>query len=209
MEFDDFHWAEEVNCIDIVEHLIKRYPPIIINMFVPPNYLGRQLSANESWCKRVLGMIDGGNLNLAVHGLCHYQEEYKFKRYNEVRSDLTLIDKYFRDAEFPYQKVFRGPHWGLNEDTFRALIDCGYTHVYSHKNYEDLNNKFKDQIKIVYYNWNLKDNYGILENELETNIMVAHGHTSNVCGNGIQESLKRICNVFDSTSFEFLKVGDY
>ena len=46
--------------------------------------------------------------------------------------------------------------------------------------------KYIDNNKVIYYNWNLKD-----EAPVET-LLVAHGHTHNVCQNGINETMHRI-----------------
>ena len=108
----------------------------------------------------------------------------------------------FEKNNIDFLKVFRGPQWGINEYTFEALIDLNFTHIYSHENYLELNNKFKDNIKIIYYNWNLKDNF-----ELKNEIIIAHGHTHNVCDNGIEETFDKIKNINKKYNINFLKAN--
>ena len=121
--------------------------------------------------------------------------------YEQAVSRIDLAETTISAARLPYLKVFRGPHWGINENTYRALIDNGYTHVYSHESYRELNNKFADKIKVVYYNWNGKDELVDMPN-----LCVGHFHTHNVCGNGIGESFNRICKAIENNEFEYLRV---
>lgn len=215
LEFDDLHWSQDVNCIHMIEKLVERFPPIILNFFVPAKYGGHALNHDMNWCNAIRKFIDKGNVNLAVHGLVHDYKEFERLQYKDVRYKLQEAEVIFNAAKLPYQKVFRGPYWAINRPTYEYLIDDGYTHVYSHVSYNNLNTHFASQIEVVYYNWNLKDNYGQFENQLslDKNIIVAHGHTSSIpqmsCGNGIEESYNRICHALENNSFTFLGVHEY
>jgi len=208
LEFDDLNPHPEVNCILVIDQLIQRYPNIILNFFTIPNYLGTSpLYNDKEWCKKIRKYIDSGNINLCVHGCYHTQEEFKHLNYVDAHKCLLYGLNVFKYSGLPVARVFRGPHWGINHETFMALRALNFTHVYSHISYAALNQSWEDEIKVVYYNWNLKDNFGIFENP-PNDVIVAHGHTPDVCGNGIGQSHNRICNALDSNSFEFLRVQD-
>ena len=217
LEFDDFHHNKEVNCIDHVIKLISKYPDddIVVNLFSIPIYNGVPISKDKSWCRDVSDLVKAGKVCIAVHGTNHTQEEFKNIPYPTAYFLLDRSRKEFNEAGIDFVKAFRGPHWGICRAAVDALIVSKYTHIYNHTKYSDLENIFhpEDDITFVHYNWNLKDDFGVYENELTNDIIVAHGHTSNVCGNGIQERFDSIINGIDilksTGDLEFLKVTDY
>jgi predicted deacetylase len=214
LEFDDFNPNPQVDCLAVARELIEKYPDIILNFFTVPVYEGIWLHYDTKWIEKVKKFIDSGNINLGVHGTHHNFLEYKNKTYIDAKLSLMESLHNFDRANLKVSKVFRGPYWGINEDCVKALIDLGYTHLYSHKEYTALNEKYADKIKIVYYNWNLKDEWPKLENPLDSNIVVAHGHTSKhahlSCGNGIWECYNKICDFIDSQeNIEFLRIDQY
>lgn len=204
LEFDDFHPDKNVNCLEILNDLISRYKKqnIIINMFVPPCYHGTPMSDDREWCSKVRKHILSGNLCLAVHGRIHSQEEFKNLTYQESYMSLLNAEEEFKKSQLPFKKIFRGPHWGIGTASIGALIARRYTHLYSHTSYQKFNDSYSHEISIVYYNWNLKDRFGVYENTW-SDFIVAHGHTSNVCGNGIEESYNRIVEALDNNEFDF------
>jgi hypothetical protein len=74
-----------------------------------------------------------------------------------------------------------------------------------------LNEYYENKLNIVYYNWNLKDeyNYEAFENPIKKDIVVIHGHTHNVCGNGIEESFPRFENFMGRHEVEFARINEY
>lgn len=186
LEFDDFHWLHPENCLDSIYYLIKIHPAIKISLFTVPCLRGRNLNENKEWCDNVRKLIESNNIQLCVHGLTHSQEEFKHKNYLQALNSLSIALQIFHSVNLPVAKVFRGPHWGLNEESVKALIDLNFTHIYNHYDYKHL---YSDNIKFIYYNWNLKDNFLGGEGDI-----IAHGHTHNVCQNGIFESLDQISN---------------
>jgi hypothetical protein len=213
LEFDDFNPNPQVDCLAVARELIEKYPDIILNFFTVPVYEGIWLHYDTKWIKEVKKFIDSGNINLGVHGTHHSFLEYKNKTYIDAKLSLMESLHNFDRANLKVLKVFRAPYWGICEDSVRALIDMGYTHLYSHKEYTALNGKYADKIKIVYYNWNLKDEWPKLENPLDSDIVVAHGHTSKhaqlSCGNGIWECYNKICDFIDSQeNIEFLRIDE-
>ena len=197
LEFDDFNPKTEVNCIDKIDTLVQRYPNIKLTFFTPALYERVPLFGNREWCSRVLHHIENNNVRLAVHGLYHTVEEFKQKSKNDALLSIVIAESVFKVAKLPYVKLFRGPHWGINENTYEALIELEYKAVFTHTDYSHLIPKYP-QIKSVLYNWNLKD-----VDCTEKNLIIGHGHTQNVCNNGIDESYERICNFIDKNNPEF------
>lgn len=211
LEFDDLHPNKEVDCLPVIEKLVKIIPDIKLNFFVPINYKNMPAHTNQQWCDLLRKHVLNGNVILAVHGLNHSTEEFKNKSYPESISALAEASAYFDCADLPFEKAFRGPHWGIGVESIKALIGLGYTHLYSHVSYNHITDNFKDEIKVVNYNWNLKDDYGVFENA-PNDIIVAHGHTSPhqhlSCGNSIYDVYTKIVEIYNKFQPEFLKVTD-
>lgn len=206
LDFDDLHPNPEVDCLEIAEDLLQKYPSLILNFFVPANYEGVPLSSNREWCWRLRTLVDAGRICLGVHGHLHSPEEFKHKSYQDAVSSIIASESILNSVGLSYAKVFRGPHWGICGPTIDALIDLGYTHLYSHQSYDQLNDLYRDKIKIVIYNFNLAHEWPNMENKMTSDICVMHGHTHNVCGNGIQESYNKLCNILDNTDLNFLRL---
>lgn len=182
LEYDDFHWKSPENCLDFIEKQVKKYPDIKFSLFTSFMYQGFDIKDNLDWVSRVTKLIDSNNIRICVHGLYHTQEEFKYVTYDEAMSKLLYI---VAQSPFFYDKVFRGPHWGLNVAAVSALNDMGYTHLYNHEDYKFLEGHFNG--KTVYYNWNLKD-----EPPKDIIKVVAHGHTHPVCSNGMEETWHKV-----------------
>lgn len=206
IELDDLHPNLEVDCLEIAEDLLQKYPSLILNFFVPANYGGVPLSYNREWCGRLRTLVDVGRICLGVHGHLHSPEEFKHKSYQDAVTSIIASESILNSVSLSYGKVFRGPYWGLCGPTIDALINLGYTHLYSHANYDQLNDLYKDKIKIVKYNFNLAHEWPSMENNMSSDICVIHGHTHNVCGNGIQESYNKLCEILDNTDANFLRL---
>lgn len=193
LEYDDFHWDSPENCLDTIYKFVGKYPRIKITLFTPTALRGKRLSQNKLWCIEVSKIKQ---IKLAAHGHLHNQEEFKDLSYHEAIEKLEAIDVDFKYAGLEYLKVFRGPHWGINYPVLKALEDFGYTHLYNHSNYEFLRS---ERLQIVYYNWNLA------ENSPTGKLVIAHGHTHNVCNNGIVPTFDKVCNYIDEFNpiFEF------
>lgn len=189
LDFDDFHCKDPENCLIDIDQLVKFHKDIKITLFTVPRLNGIPMSSNIAWCHRVKQYIDSNNIRLAVHGYEHSMEEFKHLSINDASMKLDLAMDFFDVAELSYIKVFKGPNWGLNQNTITALKESGFTHLYSHDDYKKLDTT---GINTVYYNWNLKDD---APEGLDT--YVAHGHTWNVCGNGIREVGGKILNFID------------
>jgi hypothetical protein len=212
IELDDLHPDPSVDCLEIAEQLLEKYPSLILNFFVPANYEGVPLSSNREWCGRLRTLVDAGRICLGVHGLNH-NTEFGNISYQEAVSSIIASESVLNSVGLSYAKVFRGPYWLICGPTIDALIDLGYTHLYSHPSYDQLNDLYKDKIKIVIYNWNLKDDWPKLENPIVTEslgICVAHGHTSRHahlnCGNGLWDIHPKISKLIEEFNPEFLRL---
>ena len=202
LEFDDFHWKYPENCLLEIEYLVKRFPNVRLSLFCTPALAGNELYRNTEWCDKVRYYINLGNIRLGVHGLYHSQEEFKFLDRITTQLYLNTAISIFERANLPFTKCFRGPHWGLNENTIKALNGLEFTHLYSHPDYKQLESLFKG--KVVYYNWNLKDN----SPNPEDTLVIGHGHTHNVCQNGINESMYRLIDVLESNKYQTIFIDD-
>ena len=207
LEFDDFNPKNSVNCINQIDQLVSLFPDIKLTMFTTALYERTALFSDKEWCNRVRVHIANNNLRLAIHGLYHTQEEFKDKSYDDAKLTLVIAESVFTVADLPFVKVFRGPHWGINESTYNALIDLNYKFVYTHDSYREMSSKFLN-IKSVYYNWNLKDDFKSL-NLINEKFIIGHGHTHNVCSNGIAESYDKIVNIIHEHSPTFYFVDEY
>lgn len=196
LEFDDFHPSEPENCLESVYTLVFLYPEIKINLFTIPNLRKLPLSKDKKWCNDVRRLILDGNLVLGVHGYSHELLEFESPGYQTALDKLQKGSRILLDAELPYARVFRGPHWGLNVEAIYALRDSNFTHIYNHEDHRHLGLEIINcGMKAIYYNWNLKDEFD--EELLAANFIIAHGHTHHTCGNGIQEVFLRLTEFID------------
>jgi hypothetical protein len=211
-EFDDLHPHSNVDCLTLAEDLCDKNKDLVLNFFVPTQYNGMPIFGDKEWCKRLQKLTESGQICLGVHGLFHTQLEFEQKSYVEAVDSIKLAESTFNVAGLPYAKVFRGPHWGINEATVTALIDLGYTHLYSHSHYDNINSLFDDQIKIIKYNFNFKDEWPHMENPaIKNNTVVCHGHTSIhkhlSCGNSIWDVYPKIEYLL-SENYKCLRVDE-
>ena len=199
LEFDDFHFLDPENCLKTINKYVNIIPKIKISLFTVPMLRGIPLFMNQAWCYQVRNLIQQGSLEICRHGLNHDVLEFRNLSYEEAKKKLMIGDHIFEVAGLQTQKVFRAPFWGINENVVHALNDLNYTHLYNHRDYSYLDALFK--AKVVRYNWNLSDPF---DDSLRPEWgVIAHGHTHDVCGNGIEETFQRVIDVLKSRPFEF------
>lgn len=213
LEHDDLHPDPSVDCLEIAEQLLGKYPSLILNFFVPTYYNKKALFLEKEWCKRLQKLVEEDRVCLGIHGHSHSPLEFIAKSYQDAVISIKASEAILNTAGLPHAMAFRGPYWAINTPTIEALVDLGYTHLYSHISYNHLTDPFKEKIKIVYYNWNLKDEYLTLENPLESGICVAHGHTSKHlslnCGNGLWDIYPKIEKLIEEENPLFMRLDEY
>jgi hypothetical protein len=210
LEYDDFHPNPEVDCLQTVKELVNEFPNILINLFTIPCYKGTPLYESKDWCRDVRTLIESNSIRLAIHGTYHTQEEYKYYDYKTAVDKIKLSENIMSAAKLDFVKVFRGPHWGLCLESATALCDLGYTHIYSHNSYSALNDQIKDRVLVPIYNWNLAHEYPNFETPPSNKIIITHGHTHDVCGNGINESYGRLRTfLMENNNLQFLGVNEW
>lgn len=202
LEYDDFHWKSPENCLDFLHLIIEKYKNIKISLFTTPIHSGLKLSDNMKWCSSVKKLIDSGNICLSVHGTFHSFEEFKNVSFEDACDLIKLSEQEFESAKLNYLKVFRGPNWGINQNTYDALIKMKYTHIYTHENYKELADKNKN-IKNVIYNWNLKDDV-----DYKNDVLIAHGHTFDVCSNSIEKTFFKVEEFINNNDFIYKMVNE-
>ncbi len=184
LDFDDFHHLSPENCIGQVKNIAKLFPSVKILLFTIPRLRNIPLKDNQEWCNDVRNLINSGTIQLGVHGLDHSPEEFRYLSKEQAIDKLLVAHQIFEEANLPYVKVFKGPHWGLGKGTLEALEELKYTCVFSHEDYTQLHKE--TNLPIVIYNWNLKDEPENID------VLYGHGHTHNVCGNGFEEIFHRL-----------------
>jgi predicted deacetylase len=168
--------------------MIDNIPTIKINLFTSPYYQKHSLIENKEWCDEVRQLIDSNNIRLCMHGYSHIPtDEFKWLNYKQTLSALNESESIFIQSNLPFLKVFKGPGWGINENTYKVLIEKKYTHIYINEHWDNLQYEcYSNKIKHISYNWNLKDN---APNNKD---IVAHGHCWNVCDNGIEQTCSKL-----------------
>lgn len=196
LDYDDFCSQEPENCLDVLHEMIKEVPHIKFNLFTVPAMGGHH--TDYIWLKEVRKLVESNNVRLCVHGLYHDHLEFENIDSAMCKAYLNLIDNHVNSDKKSWLPVFKGPNWGINSITIEHLISHNYTHIYNHEDHKYLEPLHSDQIKFVYYNQNLKDNI------IPQDFMIAHGHTHNVCGNGIRETKNKVLRFIDQYKPEFL-----
>ncbi len=210
LEFDDLHFDDRVDCLSVATELINQNKDIVLNFFVPTMYGGRLLpAAPKDWLAKFKNHVSNGNVVVGIHGFDHSTLEFKNLTYEAVVSRLKAAEAVLNYSDITYTKVFRAPQWGINSNVVEALIDLEYTHLYSHTDYNHITDQYKDKIKVIHYNFNLKDQWPRLENPLQNpETVVAHGHTSKYpelnCNNGIWDVKDKVMEL--SKKFSCLRL---
>lgn len=117
-------------------------------------------------------------IELAVHGWKH-PDPYECAGWSYARMEQAINEKPPRFAE-----VFKAPGWQISDECYEALEDHGWTVADQHLEDE----RRPAGLRVYFYedgNW--------------------HGHTHNVCRNGIEETWDEVVSrVRGAESFEFV-----
>tara|TARA_R110002074_G_scaffold402324_1_gene607076 strand:- start:147257 stop:147889 length:633 start_codon:yes stop_codon:yes gene_type:complete len=190
IDFDDLHYRHPENCLQTVDYLVERNPDIKLLFFTIPFLDRLEIGNDTKFCEDIKKYIDSGHIQLAIHGTYHSSEEFKNLDRENARMKISLSERLMREANLPFIRVFKGPHWGINKNTIDVLTDRDYDAIFSHEDYSHLETP---DIDFCYYNWNLKDDYVSTEDK----IVIAHGHTHSVCGNGIRQIADKLLSTIE------------
>lgn len=198
LDFDDLHPRKPENCLDSIKYLVDKIPEIKLLFFTIPKLEGIPLYLYPEWCREIRRFIDAGNVQLAVHGLCHSTLEFQNINYTDAFNKIQEAENIFTRSNLPFVKIFKGPHWGLNSNAVEALKNLNYKAIFSHQDFKHLE---VGGIEFKYYNWNLKDPFPE-HLHYPDSIILGHGHTHSVCDNGILETRDKIRDSIDYYNLE-------
>lgn len=181
IDLDDYHWLAPENCLTFLESIIQIIPNCKLLLFTIPNLRDCPITQNNEWISRTISLIEKGNLRIELHGYTH--EHLEFDRLNKTDTEKRIKDALaiFDDAGFPIPVAFKGPNWGICQNTIDVLSDMGFQYIYDHPKNKGLFD-YKE-LTPIYYNWSIGDKLN------PKPVTIGHGHTHNVCGNGIRETL--------------------
>ena len=217
LNLDDFSPHPNTNDLFWCNKLIEKYPEIKINLFVPAAYarLGEEpyfLSEYPEWVENTKRLPSNYRINL--HGFYHRRVDKRYPKSNN--NEFELLDKKetllvlknimgeFKRVGIEYKNTFRAPGWHLSLDAVNVLIDNGFIIAGNNVYY----NAYKDKvhnIRWVNYNWDMTSAYN-----LETNDVVAFGHTSNWTNNYMnEERYNLIVNLLSKEEYRFDFIEDF
>ena len=196
-ELDDFSPLN--HRFDLLEKLTRRYKDFKVTMFtVPwdirlePQKKGTPITDPDykPWVEATQRAIEGGWLEVAIHGLTHAPSEFHHLTYDEAKKRVLTAQKMFVNVGIKYVPLFKAPYWQLSKDAKQAV--------------EDLNLRV---IEDGHYNWNIKDDPTATLLSGSVGDVIAHGHVQNTVGNGLDESFGRLIKIPRETEWQFLSTS--
>lgn len=211
LSLDDFspHPKAGLNfeSIEWCERLIKKWPEIKINLFVPAAFarLGESpyyLSSNTKWCEKVR-LLSKKNYSIGLHGYYHRNDkkhsnndEFQFLNRQETISKLQNIKEEFMNANISFNKIFRPPAWKSSKSACEILSEGNFVIAGNDEYY----NKHKQipKMRWVSYNWDLNGPCKEKRN------VFAYGHTSNWTTNYFcEKTYNFVVDLLSSDDFKF------
>jgi len=200
LRFESIRWCNK---------LIKKYPDIKINLFVPAAYSRLEgapchLTANPEWVKRVNELPDNYRINM--HGMFHKRidgkhpdsnnDEFQYLRGGWEKAYTERMISEFEQAGLKYHQTFRPPGWKISLDSVRFLTKKGFIIAGDDGHYRMFKHMVKD-LRWVSYNWDLMGSCDI------DGDIIAYGHTSDWTNNYMDRT--RFCLIDDLLSKEKFK----
>jgi hypothetical protein len=187
--FDLDDQSDSHNAWPLVLQLKDKLPNLKVNLFTIPNQIKGELvqeMASKRW------------VHLIPHGFNHWSN-YEFAEIDYKETMEYLLKIPLRQL---YRKGFKAPGWQISKAAMLALKEQGYwlATQWSDGRFEgDVNGPFQPAVSpgLPYY----------AINELLPGFKAIHGHTWNVCGNGIEELWPMLVNLPPDSEFEF--IDDY
>lgn len=207
LDFDDLHWSAPENCLDTIQRLVAEVPTVKMNFFTVPKLRNRPLSQNNWWCREIRKYIDSGHVMLSVHGLLHDHLEFESIAQPLAKQKIKEGLKLFEEAELPVHRIFKGPNWGINAATVRALAELEFEGLFTHPTIH------ADLVPLIEelgmwarpYDLNLADSIDSAPDKKE---IITHGHTHNVCSNGILQVAHKIRDLANNPKYTFAFIGE-
>lgn len=214
LSLDDFspHPRAGLNFESIVwcNELIRLYPELKINLFVPAAYcrLGEEpcyLTEHPEWVKHVKELPED-NYRINLHGLFHRRtdinypnsnnDEFQYLKGSWVDTYFDTMDLEFKIAGLEFHKTFRPPGWKISKSAVKILTSKGFIIAGD----DEYHKMFKDKVpnlRWVSYNYDL---VGAIPN----GDIIAYGHTSEWTNNYMnEERFNLIHRLLKAEQFEF------
>lgn len=204
LNFEAIKWCDK---------LIKRWPEIKIDLFVPAAYTRLEdkdfsfLTQYPEWVKQ-MNDLPFSNYHINPHGYFHARlsagkhprsnnDEFQYLNGPQARMVLDHMIDEFETAGLKHEKVFRAPGWKLSMSTAKVLTEMGFV-IAGNQQYYDI---LKDRVpgmKYLITNWELREDCALKGD------VFAAGHTSNWCDNFFCGKVyDRVVRLLELRKFEF------
>jgi hypothetical protein len=203
IEYDDL--APHTHQLEYLTKIKEHLPEFKVTLFTIPLDIryGEPVRITnpeyELWRKAIRACIRDGWMELALHGLTHNYLEFKNLDHDQAVKRLITAERMMREANLPYVKIFKAPHWYVSPEAKEAIQNKHIVHGIGEFGGMEV-------VEDGYYHWNLKDDMPKPAEMKDVKVMIAHGHVmdGNGCNNGIQETMHKILDLPTDTNFHFI-----
>lgn len=213
LTLDDFsphqHAGLDFKVIERCQELIKHFPELKVNLFVPAAYcrLGQNpcfLSNFPEWVAKVNALPN--NFRINIHGYYHRRYSQKYGNSNNdewqylTQSQAKIVGEHmlgeFKKSGLKYKSTFRPPAWKISKEAIQALQQLGIKCFAGNKEYyEEVKSVLK--VKWINYNW---DMLAAVPND----DIIVFGHTSDWTKNYLDDDMcEKILNILNKKIYEF------
>lgn len=141
---------------------------------------GKLVEANKDW------------MEIAVHGFAHERGECMVKSHKEAETLIRASENVFKKIGVPFVKIFKAPHWEMNQTFEEVLNDMGYVKAIDR-------NSPVVHTNIPTYTWSWS-----IETPLpEFHTVKGHGHVIGT-NNGIDKELPNLLKIPTDAEFKFI-----
>lgn len=197
LEFDDF--SPRNTNFGILESLKEHYPGFKVSLFtVVWNVAGvneQTPITDAKFLPFVNAIKESPWIEIVVHGFAHVPLEFANLNYDDARKRIMVAEKMLQNRGIEYKKIFKAPMWAISEEAEAAAESLGFQVVHDGYYHWNLNS---DQVRCK--DGTHKHFLDVPKNEL----VIAHGHIQDVCGNGLQEVFPMLMKLPVDTEFIFI-----
>lgn len=198
LNFDDFSPVN--NNLYFLRKLRENYPRLKISLFLIPESI--QTGKPEGFldhpdlCDELRNELDW--LEFCPHGWSHpdqsagYKPEFEEMSYYETDRYIKLIDKFFKQINLPYQKIFKAPQYQISTAAKDCFRDNGWTLAI-----DGTGEFWPKDIKTVAWNWNVVNDFPLRKT------VISYSHIQSI-GNGLEECWAKILQMPTDAEFKFL-----